>query len=43
MDHLRERALWERADLLAVICLFVKLSLFHWYPRLDVVLDFVDS
>ena len=31
---------WETADLLA---LTVSLSLFHWYPWSDVVLDCIDS
>ena len=32
---------WERADLLALVC--VSLSLSHWYPGSGVVLDCIDS
>ena len=35
---------WERADLLARLwCSTVRLSLSHWYPGSDVVLDCNDS
>ena len=36
---------WERADLLALVCglLAVNLSLSHWYPWPDVILDCIDS
>ena len=36
---------WERADLLALVCgvLTVSLSLSHWYPGSGVVLDCIDS
>ena len=34
---------WERADLLALVCGFVSLSLSHWYPGSGVVLDCIDS
>ena len=34
---------WERADLLALVCLTVSLSLSHWYPGSSVVLDCIDS
>ena len=36
---------WERADLLALVCgvLTMSLSLSHWYPGLGVVLDCIDS
>ena len=30
---------WERADLLALVCPTVSLSLSHWYPGSGVVLD----
>ena len=35
---------WERADLLALICgvITVSLSLSHWCPRSGVVLDCID-
>ena len=33
---------WERADLFALVC-DVKLSLSHWYPGSDAVLDCIDS
>ena len=32
---------WERADLLALVC--VSFSLSHWYPGSGVVLDCIDS
>ena len=35
---------WERADLLALVCVSaVSLSLSHWYPGSGVVLDCIDS
>ena len=35
---------WERADLLALFVVSaVSLSLSHWYPGSDVVLDCIDS
>ena len=36
---------WERADLLALVCgvLTVSLSLSHWYPGSGMVLDCIDS
>ena len=36
---------WERADLFALVCLCltVSLSLSHWYPGSGVVLDCIDS
>ena len=36
---------WKWSDLLALIlwCLFVSLSLSHWYPGSSVVLDCIDS
>ena len=36
---------WERADLLALVCgvLTMSLSLSHWYPGAGVVLDCIDS
>ena len=34
---------WERADLLALVCLTVSLLLCHWYPRSGVVLDCINS
>ena len=34
---------WERADLLAIVCLTVSLSLSHWYRGSGVVLDCIDS
>ena len=34
---------WERADLLALVCLTVTLSLSHWYPGSSVVLVCIDS
>ena len=36
---------WERADLLALVCgvLPVSLLLSHWYPGSGVVLDCIDS
>ena len=33
---------WERADILALVCLTVSLSLSHWYPGSGVVLDCID-
>ena len=36
---------WERADLLALVCwcLTVSLSLSHWYPGSGVVFNCIDS
>ena len=36
---------WERADLLALVCgvVNVSLSLSHWYPGSGVLLDCIDS
>ena len=37
---------WERADLSALVCLFVMSYcelLSHWYPGSGAVLDFIDS
>ena len=36
---------WERADLLALVCVVsaLSLSLSHWYPGSGVVLDCIDS
>ena len=34
---------WERAELLALVCLILIFLISHWYPRSDAVLDFIDS
>ena len=34
---------WERADLLALVCFIVLLSLSHWYPGSGVVHDCINS